>query len=109
MKRTIVIALLALLALLVPAPAHAKECIEKACIEVYTQDGKIVIEGRKGTGPVQKKSVTPAPAKSKKAVVPKNVAPIPKVTASAKPKAGAMFRPLLPRRFRLWAKLLRYR
>ena len=83
MKRTIVIALLALL---VPAPAHAKECIEKACIEVYTQDGKIVIEGRKGTGPAQKKSVTPAPAKSKKAVVPKNVAPVPKVTAPAKPK-----------------------
>lgn len=83
MKRTIVIALLALFA---PAPAHAQECIEKACIEVYTQDGKIVIEGRKGTGPAQKKSVTPAPAKSKKAVVPKNVAPVPKVTAPAKPK-----------------------
>ena len=84
MKRTIVIALIVLL---VPAPAHAQECIEKACIEVYTQDGKIVIEGRKGAGPVQKKSVTPAPAKSKKAVVPKNVAPVPKVTVSAKPKA----------------------
>ena len=83
MKRTLVIAVIALL---VPAPADAQECIEKACIEVYTQDGKIVIEGRKGSGPVEKKSVAPAPAKSRKPVVPKNVAPVPKVTATAKPK-----------------------
>lgn len=78
--------MIAVITLLAPAPSHAQECIEKACIEVYTQDGKIVIEGRRGTGPVEKKSVTPAPAKSKRAVVPKNVVPVPKVTASAKPK-----------------------
>jgi len=84
MKRTLVAALFALL---FPIPANAQECIEKACIEVYTQDGKIVIEGRKGSGPVQKKSVIPAPAKSRKPVPPKNVAPLPKVTAPAKPKA----------------------
>ena len=42
-------------------PAHAADCIEKACIDVYTQDGKIVIEGRKGSGPVEKKAVAPAP------------------------------------------------
>ena len=83
MKRSL---LIAVIVLLVPAPSHAQECIEKACIEVYTQDGKIVIEGRKGTGPVQKKSVTPAPVKSPKGVVPKNVAPVPKITAPAKPK-----------------------
>jgi len=69
MKRTIVIALIALL---LPAPARAQECIEKACIEVYTQDGKIVIEGRKGTGPVEKKSVAPAPIKSRKPNVPRS-------------------------------------
>jgi len=84
MKRTLVAALFALL---LPTPANAQECIEKACIEVYTQDGKIVIEGRKGSGPVQKKSVIPAPAKSRKPVLPKNVAPLPKVTAPIKPKA----------------------
>jgi hypothetical protein len=83
MKRTLVAALFALL---LPTPAYAQECIEKACIEVYTQDGKIVIEGRKGSGPVQKKSVIPAPARTRKPVVPKNVAPLPKVTAPAKPK-----------------------
>jgi opacity protein-like surface antigen len=42
-------------------PAQAADCIEKACIDVYTQDGKIVIEGRKGSGPVEKKAVAPAP------------------------------------------------
>jgi hypothetical protein len=83
MKRSLVFALIALQ---LPAPAYAQECVQKACIEVYTQDGKIVIEGRKGTGPAQKKSVTPTPTKSAKAVVPKNVAPLPKVTAPAKPK-----------------------
>jgi hypothetical protein len=72
-------------------PAHAADCTEKACIEVYTQDGKIVIEGRKGSGPVEKKAVAPAPAKSRKAVVrkpvtPKPVTPKPKVAGSSKPK-----------------------
>ena len=84
MKRILIAALV--IARTIAPPAHAEDCIEKACIEVYTQDGKIVIEGRKGTGPVEKKSVAPAPAKSRKPVVPKNVAPVPKVTASAKPK-----------------------
>ena len=67
-------------------PAHAADCIEKACIDVYTQDGKIIIEGRKGSGPAQKKAVAPAPAKTRKAVVRKPVAPKPKVTGTAKPK-----------------------
>jgi hypothetical protein len=70
-----------------PLAAQASDCIEKACIDVYTQDGKIVIEGRKGTGPVQKKAVAPAPTASRRAVV-KKVAPPPKpkATGSAKPK-----------------------
>ena len=67
-------------------PAHAADCIEKACIDVYTQDGKIVIEGRKGSGPVEKKAVAPAPVKTRKPAVRKPVAPKPKVTGTAKPK-----------------------
>ena len=67
-------------------PAHAADCIEKACIDVYTQDGKIVIEGRKGSGPVEKKAVVPAPAKTRKPVVRKPATPKPKVTGSSKPK-----------------------
>jgi hypothetical protein len=48
------------------APINAAvgaDCIEKACIEVYTQDGHIVIEGRKGSGEKSTK-VIPAPSKS---------------------------------------------
>ena len=66
------------------APAHAADCIEKACIDVYTQDGKIVIEGRKGSVPSQKKAVLPPPAHipaSKKPIPPK-----PRVTGSSKPR-----------------------
>ena len=43
--------------------AIGADCIEKACIEVYTQDGHIVIEGRKGSGEKSTK-VIPAPSKS---------------------------------------------
>ena len=70
------------------ATASATDCIEKACIEVYTQNGTIVIEGRKGTGPVEKKSVSPAPSKPRIPIVRKTVRPKPKpvVTAQAKPK-----------------------
>lgn len=68
------------------APAVGADCVEKACIDVYTQDGKIVIEGRKGSGSVEKKSVVPAPTKTRKAVVPKPIVPKPKVTGTAKPK-----------------------
>jgi hypothetical protein len=67
-------------------PAHAADCIEKACIDVYTQDGKIVIEGRKGSGPVEKKAVAPAPKTTRKPVTRKPVAPKPMVTGTAKPK-----------------------
>lgn len=67
-------------------PAKAADCIEKACIDVYTQDGKIVIEGRKGSGAIEKKAVAPAPAKSRKAVIRKPFTPKPKVTGSSKPK-----------------------
>ena len=67
-------------------PAYGADCIEKACIDVYTQDGKIVIEGRKGSGPVEKKSVAPAPAKTRKPIVRKPVVPKPKITGSEKPK-----------------------
>lgn len=45
------------------SPTFAADCIEKACIEVYTQDGHIVIEGRKGSGEKSRK-VIPAPSKS---------------------------------------------
>ena len=44
-----------LLTLLVPLnAATAADCVDTACIDVYTQDGQIIIEGKKGSGPKAK-------------------------------------------------------
>jgi len=72
-----------------PPPTLAADCIEKACIEVYTQDGHIVIEGRKGSGPhstkvaipIPKKSAVAKPVATKKAINPQ----IPTVKTTRKP------------------------
>jgi hypothetical protein len=64
---------------LISAPtSSAQECVKKACIEVYTQDGHIVIEGRKGKG---------APSTATKAAQP------PKKSATAKPSAKPTTKP----------------
>lgn len=77
-ERLIAALILTTLPLSISTPVFADECIEKACIEVYTKDGHIVIEGRKGKGPTSTKVVapsatvkpTPKPKATKKAVVP---------------------------------------
>lgn len=87
MKVRIVIALI--LTLIRTPDAIAADCLEKACIEVYTQDGHIVIEGRKGSGPKSSVTAIPAPIKSstprpkatKKVVLP----PTPSVKRTRKP------------------------
>jgi hypothetical protein len=65
-----------------PHLAQAKDCIDKACIDVYVQDGKLIIEGRKGSGPknstlvppvITKKPVVPKPVITKKPLAPKPV------------------------------------
>lgn len=84
MKKTIV---LILLFSLVAQPTWGSECSEKACIDVYTQDGKIVIEGRKGTGPSAQAAVTPKAAPSRKPTVkptPKST-PKPQTLTTKKP------------------------
>ena len=69
--------------------AVAADCEIKACIEVYIQDGRIVIEGRKGKGPSSSTSTIPAPApkpklsKKPKPVV-KKVLPAPTVKKKKK-------------------------
>jgi hypothetical protein len=80
MKR---ISSIALISLLITAPtATAADCTVKACIDVYTQDGHIVIEGRKGSGPKSTKAAAPRARATKKAVAPK-----PKSTRTSKPVA----------------------
>lgn len=86
MKKLLVISAL-LLAL--PQPIWAADCNEKACIDVYTQDGKIVIEGRKGTGPKSTEAVSPKPAATPKPI------PKPKVTPTQKPKVLTTKKPVV--------------
>ena len=69
-------------------PSIAADCIEKVCIEVYTQDGHIVIEGRKGKGPISTKVIIPSkPASSKPKATVKKRTPtsLPTVKTSKKP------------------------
>lgn len=61
----------------------AEKCEMKACIDVYVQDGRIVIEGRKGSGPQTSATTDPVPSKSP-TVRPKP--PKPKPTITAKPR-----------------------
>ena len=65
--------------------ATAADCVKSACIDVYTKDGQIIIEGKKGSGPTAK--ATPKP----RVIKPKVVKPIfpelsPRPTATPKPK-----------------------
>lgn len=76
-----------LLTLLVPFnTAGAADCVAAACIDVYTQDGQIIIEGKKGSGPKAKvKPLTVKP--SPKPTVVKPIFPelIPRPTATPTP------------------------
>jgi hypothetical protein len=79
-----------LISLVISAPgASAADCIVKACIDVYTQDGHIVIEGRKGSGPKSTKAAVPRPKATKKAVAPKSRSTIPTKPVARKPRMKA--------------------
>ena len=76
----IVVSILITTASISTPSALAEECQVSACVDVYTQDGKIIIEGRKGGTT----AVTPAPTAR---AIPKKVAPPkPTVTKKAIPK-----------------------
>lgn len=75
-----------LLTIFIPlSTARAAEC-ESACIDVYTQDGQIIIEGKKGSGP--KATVKPRTVKPPKPTTVKPIFPelIPRPTATPSPK-----------------------
>ena len=90
MKKLLVVCAL-LIAL--PQPLWAADCNEKACIDVYTQDGKIVIEGRKGTGPKSTEAVTPKPAVTQKPTPKPSQKP--QVTPTQKPKVLTTKKPVV--------------
>lgn len=93
MKKALIAALIFII--LSTPNSRAADCIESACIEVYTQDGQLVIEGRRGTGPVAKTYLSPAPKVVRKVTpkVPKKVIVTP--TPSLKPKMTTTKRPVV--------------
>lgn len=71
--------------LLLPIPAMA-DCTEKACVDVYVKDGKIVIDGKKSGATsisTPKPKVTPKNSVKPRAKI--SIAPKPKVTLTSKP------------------------
>lgn len=61
--------------------AQAAECATKACIDVYIQDGQIVIEAHKGSGPSSHVARKAVPRVKPKAKVVRPPKPKPTVTA----------------------------
>jgi hypothetical protein len=85
MRKLLICLLLTLLAPL--NTASAADCEDAACIDVYTQDGQIIIEGKKGSGPkakVKPRTVKP-PAPKPTAVKPIFPELIPRPTATPTP------------------------
>ena len=82
MRKLLICLLLSLLAPL--NTASAADCVDAACIDVYTQDGQIIIEGKKGSGPKAKpRTLKPAKPKVVKPIFPEL---IPRPTATPTPK-----------------------
>jgi hypothetical protein len=86
-----------LASLLLIGTASAADCENAACIDVYTQDGQIIIEGKKGSGPKVKPRVAKPP--TPKVIPPKPIFPelIPRPTAKPtpplKPKPKGTYKP----------------
>jgi len=100
MRKLLICLLLSLLAPL--NTASAADCEDAACIDVYTQDGQIIIEGKRGSGPKAKlkpRTVKPAPKPTVvKQIFPELIprptaTPTPKPTPSAKPKPKQTYKP----------------
>ena len=91
--------ILPLIAFLPINTAIAADCVAAACIDVYTQDGQIIIEGKKGSGPKAKtkprtaKPPTPRPT-TVKPIFPELIPrPTVKPTPPPKPTPKRTYKP----------------
>ena len=78
-------------------PIAAADC-EVTCVDVYTQDGQLIFEARKGSGPKASVAVKPktiAKPKAKVAVKPKVIAKPPGIS---KPKMAAPKKKIAPKK-----------
>ena len=104
--------ILLLLLLPIPTAVAAADCIDKTCVDVFTEDNQLIITAQKGAAkptpkPATSKPVvkpkpvitvkpTPKPATSKPVVKPKpviTVKPTPKPTPVVKPKSAVTAKP----------------
>ena len=76
---------------LLPNYASGAECTQSACIDVYTRNGEIIIEGHKGSGLIKKKVITKVPSVPKPTITKK--APPPKALGTPAPKVKRTYKP----------------
>ena len=79
-------------------PAQADECVEKACISVYTENNQIIIEAKRGNT-TTKKTIAQAPKKSTAKPTPKPTVrplffpPVPAKVVVKKPYVKRTYKP----------------
>jgi hypothetical protein len=72
-------------------PSAAADCVDKTCVDVFTEDNQLIITAQKGAA-----KPTPKPATSKPVIKPKpviTVKPTPKPTPLVKPKSAVTTKP----------------
>ena len=78
------VVLLSILLLPISAFAADNQCLDKTCVDVFTQDNQLIITAQKGAG--KPAAASKKPVVKPKPVIPKPVAPKPKVATKPVPK-----------------------
>ena len=94
MRKLLICLLLTLLAPM--STASAADCEDAACIDVYTQDGQIIIEGKRGSGPkakVKPRTVKPSPKPTVVKPIFPELIPRPTATPTPSPKPKRTYKP----------------
>jgi len=83
--------ILLLLLLPIPTAVAAVDCIDKTCVDVFTEDNQLIITAQKGAAKPTPKTATSKPVIKPKAVI--TVKPTPKPTPVVKPKSAVTAKP----------------
>jgi len=93
--------LLSILLLPISAFAADNQCLDKTCVDVFTQDNQLIITAQKGAGKPaaasKKPVVKPKPVVTPKPVIPKPIAPkpvVPKPKVATKPVPKPTVKPV---------------